>query len=64
MGAETNEFIAALVADPAFLKGLGVALAGGELGALLKADTVSTATGLNWYEKYTMMPFSRAYCFT
>ena len=50
MGAETNEFIAALVADPAFLKGLGVALAGGELGALLKADTVSTATGLNWYD--------------
>ena len=46
-----NDFVTALLADQSFLKGLS-----GKLGAdptlmnLMKADTVSTATGLNWYD--------------
>jgi hypothetical protein len=44
-----NEFISALLADQDFLKGLSSSLIAGP-NSLFKADTVSTATGLNWYD--------------
>ena len=51
MGMEImkNEFVSALLADPDFLKGLSANLISGP-NSLFKADTVSTATGLNWYD--------------
>lgn len=47
--ASRNEFVQALLADQDFLKGLSGKLGAG-LADLLKADTISQATGFNWYD--------------
>ena len=44
-GGIGNEFVSALLANPRFLEGVGKGL-----GPLLKADTVSQATNLLWYD--------------
>lgn len=49
--APTNEFMAALLGNQDFMKSLSGKLVGtGGLGDLLKADTVNTGTGLNWFD--------------
>ncbi|MGH7057757.1 MAG: hypothetical protein ACREFZ_07695, partial [Acetobacteraceae bacterium] len=40
-----NEIVAALLQDQTFLKALG-----GKLGTFSKADTITQATGLLWYD--------------
>ncbi|MGH7102649.1 MAG: hypothetical protein ACREFJ_09650, partial [Acetobacteraceae bacterium] len=40
-----NEIVAALLQNESFIKGLG-----GKLGTISKADTISQATGLLWYD--------------
>ncbi|MGH7076529.1 MAG: hypothetical protein ACREFU_00365, partial [Acetobacteraceae bacterium] len=40
-----NEIVAALLQNDTFIKGLG-----GKLGTISKADTISQATGLLWYD--------------
>src|SRR5665213_2064156 len=47
--ASRNEFVQALLADQDFLKGLSGKLGTG-LADLVKADTISQATGFNWYD--------------
>jgi hypothetical protein len=47
--ASRNEFVQALLADQDFLKGLSGKLGAG-LADLVKNDTISQATGFNWYD--------------
>jgi hypothetical protein len=47
--ASRNEFVQALLADQDFLRGLSGKLGAG-LADLVKADTISQATGFNWYD--------------